>query len=232
MLALLRLLPLPRTSYGYQPPPQATAHGWRCANHDCGAAVRRWPRRCRRCGWPADPEFDQPWAHEALGAELSWQIRQFPRSGAGIPQERLIEWHLKDALLRRDWPSAAAARGAMHRYIRSRQMVDSWWNPGFLLGLAVFDAIELRDLDGAADDLCCWLSAFASDWIEEDRTALANAKSVINAGVAFLAAPGGEGHPRAGEIRKGCLRIAGGCLRADHRPTAAGRSAGWRRQLT
>lgn len=88
---------------------------------------------------------------------------------------------------------AAAARGAMHRYIRSRQMMDSWWNPSFLLGLAVFDAIELRDLDGAADDLCCWLGEFAGDQIEGDHAALANAKTVINAGRAFRAALGGEG---------------------------------------
>jgi hypothetical protein len=215
MVAMLRLRPLPRTFYGYQPPPQATAHGWRCANHDCGATVRRWPRRCRLCGWSADPEFDEPWAHEALGRELSWRVRYLPRSGAGIPLDRLIEWHLKDALLRRDRPAAAAARAAMRHYIRSRKVVDSWWNPSFLLRLAVFDAIELGDLDGAADDLCCWLGVVDDDRTEEDHAALANAESAVSAGVAFLAAPGGEDHPRATEIRKGCLRVVGGCLRAD-----------------
>jgi hypothetical protein len=214
MVALLRLRPLPRTSYGYQPPPQATAHGWRCANQYCGAPVRRWPRRCRECGWPADPEFDHPWAHDALGAELSWRVRHDLRGGAGIAQERLIGWRLKDALLRRDQPAAAVARRAMHAYIGTRQAIDGWWNPGFLLGLAVFDAIELGDLDGAAVDLCRWLDVFAGDRGEENRGLLANARSVMNAGVAFLAAPGGEGHSRATEIRKGCLRVAGGCLRA------------------
>ena len=163
MVELLRLRPLPRTSYGYHPPPEATVHGWRCANYYCGAAVRRWPRRCRLCGWAADPEFDEPWAHAALGIELSWQVRHFPGSAASIPRERLIEWHLKDALLRRDRLAAAAARQAMHAYIRTRQAEDSWWNPGFLLGLAVFDAIDLGDLDGAADDLCFWLEVFVDD---------------------------------------------------------------------
>lgn len=205
-----------RTSYGYQPPPGATARGWRCANEECGATVRRWPRRCRRCGWPADPEFDEPWAHEALGVELSWQIRCSPKTSTGIPQERLIEWRLKDAMLRRDWPSVAVARAAMHHYIRARQAEDTWWSPGFLLGLAVFDAIELGDLNGAAGDLCCWLAVFdpGPDRDRDSGGSLANAESVMNAGVAFLAAPGGEDHPRAAEIRKGCLRLAGGCLRA------------------
>lgn len=215
MVALLRLRPLPRTSYGYQAPAQATAHGWRCANYECGATVRRWPRHCRLCGWPADPEFDEPWAHEALGAELSWRVRQVPGSGTGIPRERLIEWRLRDALLRSDRPSAVIARAAMHDYIRSRQAADGRWDPSFLLGLAVFDAIELGDLDGAAGDLCTWLSVFARESPVENHAALANARSVMNAGVAFLSAPGGEDHPRAAEIRKGCLRVAGGCLRAD-----------------
>jgi hypothetical protein len=215
MLALWRLRPLPRTSYGYQPPPRATARGWRCANHNCAAPVRGRPRRCRLCGWPADPEFDEPWAHEALGAELRWRTSQFPASGGGIPHERLIEWHLKDALLRHDWPAAAAARAAIHEYIRARQAEDTWWDPSFLLGLAVFDAIELGDLDGAAADLCCWLRVFTADRPAEIPRSLANAKSVMNAGVAFLAAPGGERHPRTAEIRKGCLRVVSGCLRAD-----------------
>lgn len=213
MVALLRLRPLPRTSYGYQPPPQATARGWRCANQDCAAPVRRWPRRCRLCGWPADPELDEPWAHEALGAELSWRVRRSPGNGAGAVQDRLVEWRLRDALLLRDRLAAVAARGAMHDYIRSRQAEDNWWNPGFLLGLAVFDALEFGDLDGAAADLCCWLGVFAGDRPEESRGLLASARSVMNATVAFLAVPGGEDHPRAAEIRKGCLRVAGGCLR-------------------
>lgn len=205
----------PRTSYGYQAPPEATIRGWRCANYECGAAVRRWPRRCRLCGWPANPDFDEPWAHEALGAELSWRVRHFPDAKAVIPRERLIEWRLKDALLHRDLPSAAAARAAMHRYISSRQAAGGRWDPGFLLGLAVFDAVELGDLDGAAGDLCHWLSQYAGGCPQAGRAALANAESVMNAGLAFLAAPGGEDHPRAAEIRKGCLRVAGGCLRAD-----------------
>ena len=54
MVTLLRLRPLPRTSYGYQAPPQATVHGWRCANYGCGATVRRQAHRKmgRWGGWP------------------------------------------------------------------------------------------------------------------------------------------------------------------------------------
>lgn len=220
MQALLRLRLLPLTSYGYQPPPEATAHGWRCANYDCGAAVRRW-RRCRLCGWPADPEFDEPWAHEALGVQLSWQVSNYPERGAGIPRERLLEWRLKDALLRHDDRAAAAARAAMRDYADEQR--TSWWNPGSMLRLAVFDALDLGDLHGAAEDLCFWLEvsggapvedSWGAGWAEIGHSALANAKPLMDAVIAFLAAPGGEAHPRAPEIRKGALRVAGGCLRA------------------
>ena len=60
-----------------------------------------------------------------------------------------------------------------------------------------------------------WLNVFTGERPAQNHAALANAKSVMNAGVAFLAAQGGEDHPRAAEIRKGCLRVAGGCLRAE-----------------
>ena len=123
MLALLRRRSLPPTSYGYQPPTEATAHSWRCANYDCGAVVRRWSRRCRGCDSPVDPEFDEPWAHEALGAELSWQIRVHPERGAGMLQERLMEWRLKDALLRNDGRAAAAAQEAMRGYVDRQRAV-------------------------------------------------------------------------------------------------------------
>ena len=53
---------LPLTTYGYQPPPEATAHGWSCPSEDCGVTeheqVRKWPKRCTNCGSLADPVFD------------------------------------------------------------------------------------------------------------------------------------------------------------------------------
>lgn len=71
-----RPMPLPRTSYGYVPPPEATASGWKCTDEDeCGTGgqeiPRRWPYRCPNCGAETDPEFNEPWAHQARGAWLS-----------------------------------------------------------------------------------------------------------------------------------------------------------------
>jgi hypothetical protein len=82
-----------------------------------------------------------------------------------------------------------------------------------MLGFAVSGALGLGDLDGAAGDLCCWLEMSGAD-TAGGSGAFGNATSVMNAVVSFLAAPGGASHPLAEEIRRGCLRVAGGCLRA------------------
>ena len=212
-MALWRRRPRPLTSYGYQPPPEATVHGWRCASRDCAAPVRHRPRRCRRCGSPADPEFDEPWAHQALGAELSWLATVAPGREAAVARDRLIAWRVRDAVARRDYPAAAEARRVMRDYADRRRAEDPRWSPGPMLGFAVSGALGLGDLDGAAGDLCCWLEMSDAD-TAGGAGAFRNATSVLNAVVSFLAAPGGAAHPLAEEIRRGCLRIAGGCLRA------------------
>jgi hypothetical protein len=82
-----------------------------------------------------------------------------------------------------------------------------------MLGFAVSGALGLGDLDGAVGDLCFWLEISGAD-TAGGSCAFGNATSVMNAVVSFLAAPGGASHPLAEEIRRGCLRVAGGCLRA------------------
>jgi hypothetical protein len=213
-MAQWRRRPRLLTSYGYRPPPEATIRGRRCASRDCGAPVGRLRRRCGRCGGPADPEFDEPWAHEALGAELSWLARTGPAREAGAARDRLVAWRVKDAVVRRDDLAAAQARQVMHDYADRRRTEDSRWSPGPMLGLAVFGALGLRDLDGAAGDLCLWLELSGGEETAGGPCAFGNATSVMQAVVSFLAAPGGAAHPMAEEIRRGCLRVAGGCLRA------------------
>jgi len=208
--------PLPLTSYGYQPPRGATARGWRCANDDCGTGERepvsRWPFRCRRCGWPADPDFDEPWAHDALGVELTTEIRSHTGARAIVAQDRLLNWQLKDALLRSDAATAATARNAIRRLAEGRLREDRSWNPVFLVGPAVWDALTAGDLEGAAEDLCFWLEISTGEDAAESNSARHNARTVIDTGAKFLAAPGGAAHPRAAEIRSGCLRVAEGAF--------------------
>lgn len=83
-----------------------------------------------------------------------------------------------------------------------------------MLGLAVSGALGHGDLDGAAGDLAWWLEMSGSEDTAGGSCAFGNTTAVMRAVVAFLATPGGAAHPLAEEIRKGCLRLAGGCLRA------------------
>lgn len=208
--------PLPVTSYGYQPPHRATAHGWTCSNYGCGQAqhepVRRWPVRCPSCGTPADPLLDQPWAHEAEGIELSWAVSHHPERGGGFAQERLLGWKLKDALLGGDVPAAQAARAAIHSHAAQRAREDRWWSPSYLFNSPVKDALAAGDIDGAADDLCVWLGLSTGDNAEEDNRNRTNARTVIDAAEKFFASAGGRSHPRAQEIRQACLRVAEGAF--------------------
>lgn len=204
---------LPVTSYGYQPPQGATAKGWKCTNiQTCGnggnVPPRRWPLRCPRCGQPCDPIFDEPWAHPARGMELNWQLRNDPVLGGQIAQQQLMAWNLKDALLRRDARAATAARAVLRDYVSVKQREGGHWDSLSTMWQAIRHALDAGDLDGAADDLCFWLSVSTGKNAENDNEIRTNARTVISSAGDFLNARGGPAHPRAAEIRQGCLRIA------------------------
>jgi hypothetical protein len=206
------------TSYGYQPPRGASAIGWKCTNRDaCGTSeyqpITRWPIRCPECGSPADPLFDQPWAHDALGVELDWQIRnEVDEADRHLAGERLMAWRLADALRRGDAADVAATRAVLHRYVSGQVRDGNWWNPGFTLAQAVREGLDAGDLDGAAEDLCFWLGVSTGEGAAEDYRILTNAQTVLSSGTMFLGAPGGSAHSRAAEIRGGCLRVAEGAF--------------------
>lgn len=208
---------LPLTSYGYQPPRDATAKGWECTNReDCSAVEhvppRRWPVRCPKCGHPCDPVFNEPWAHDAEGVELKREISNRPATRAEAVSSRLLNWEFKDAIRRGDRRSAAAARAAIRRYADEQHRRSPLWNPVFVLFFPVWNSLDAGDLDGAADDLCYWLSVSTGEGAEGNGNVRHNARTVIDMAAKFFAAPGASAHPRAPEIRKGCLRVAEGAF--------------------
>ena len=129
-MPFFRSKPLPTTSYGYEPPPEATAHGWHCP--ECGRSewepVKRWPRMCE-CGSRTDPLFDEPWGHNAYGVELRWNLAN-GREDGGFSEDQLPSWLYKDAMIRGDFdgrgPEARCA-AAMQTFLRRSQL--TWWNP-------------------------------------------------------------------------------------------------------
>ena len=216
-MALFGPKPLPLTSYGYAPPRGAAVKGWACTNREnCGTGddypPARWPVRCPQCGWPCDPTFNEPWAHEAKGIELNWQVCNDPNEySREIAAQQLLAWRLKDALRRRNPAEAAAARAATRDYVQRRVSGGGYFNPGFTLFDAVWDGIEAVDMDGAADDLCFWGNLPAREGASNDSDVRSNASQLISLASKFFAAPGGSAHPRAAEIRQGALRVVAPC---------------------
>lgn len=215
--------PFPSTSYGYHPPAQATAHGWVCSNWDCRASVhkddlgmtardiaKRWPLGCSQCGSPADPNFDEPWQHQAEGVELQWTVRNRPGEAGGFYEGKWLEWQLKDAYLRGDRPTATRLQGEILDRARSYQEANPAGQPGYSFFIPVWEAVGAGDLDSAAGHLIYWLSVSRTDDVENDNTNRTNARQVVDLATRFLKAPGGSSHPRAAEVRQGCLRVAEG----------------------
>ncbi len=114
--------------------------------------------------------------------------------------------------LRGDTAGVAAARTALHRYVGRQVKEGEWWNSSFTLFPAVREGIDAGDFDGAAQDLCFWLSISTGENAAEDNDVRANARSVISSGAEFLSAPGGSASRHAAEIRAGCLRVAEGAF--------------------
>lgn len=212
-MGLFGAKPLPTTSYGYQPPPGATAHGWICTNWDCRVSehepVRRWPKPCTRCGSLTDPLFDEPWAHEAEGMELQWLLREHPDRGGGFYNDQWEVWQFKDAVRRSDAAGVDQARGRARSYAADR-LADKWWEPGSVFFHFVWIGLEAGDLDGAAEDLIYWISISSADDVENNNTNRTNCRNVIDMAARFQSTPGGSAHRLAPQIRQGCVKLAEG----------------------
>jgi hypothetical protein len=196
-----RSRPLPVTSYGYVAPPGATARGWRCPGDDCGTggetAPRRWPFRCPECGEPVDPEFDEPWAHEARGPWLRRQMEMANQEVRGFWEGELAAWVHRDALRAGDASAARSAQAAAHR-LAERTGGETTGS----LHFHIVDASIRHDrLDDAAVELEFWLTRTRTDGVEESGSRRTNCRGLLGAMVTFLEHPGAAQHPAAPALR-------------------------------
>jgi hypothetical protein len=139
--------------------------------------------------------------------ELQWILREHPERGGGFYEDQWEVWQFRDAALASDSRRLAEARERARKYAAART-ADSWWGPGGVFFHFVWIDLEMRDLDGAAEDLRYWLSISSSEDVEDNNANRTNCRQVIDMAARFLAAPGGASHPAAPEIRQGCLRLA------------------------
>lgn len=187
--------PLPRTSYGYQPPDRATARGWECLTDGCRTgdepAPRRWPHRCPECGSPTDPRLDEPWAHEARGPWLRHELRRCQPGERPVWRDALNGWLVRDALRCGDLDAARSAVADVQRELRSRRPGGD----GELLLPLVTDLLAHDELDQAADALISWgVRAVVRD-VEDDSAARTDCRQLLAGLLTFLEHPAARYHP-------------------------------------
>jgi hypothetical protein len=213
---------LPTTSYGYQPPQDATAKGWHCP--ECGRSewetVGRWPFICE-CGVATNPIFNEPWAHDARGIELKWNMAHGDEIDGGYSRSQWPGWYYKDSALRNNTPGMSEARGQA-KEISQRMAQDSWWIPGNVWFPLVWNELEANDLDSAAQDVDYWLSASSSEDVENDNSTRTNCRQVIDMVLRFESKPGANHHSLWLKIRSDCLDLAAGAYSALNSELQAG----------
>ena len=189
---------LPTTSYGYIPPPGATAsQGWSCSNSDCGTrgelVPKKWPFSCPSCGSPADPQFDEPWAQQARGPWLESKLREDlaagSQAGAQVWQSELYAWRFDDALRRGDRSGARAAQEDLHQLIDGTFTGNSYpFYGGMPRFRILLSAIEANDPDTASAEAYDALRRVPLDNLEESNDERANVRQVINLILTFIEA--------------------------------------------
>lgn len=201
---------LPTTSYGYQPPREATAFGWECSDREgCGGwdgegelfaknqrIMRGWPKQCTRCGKPADPRFNDPWAHEAEGAKLHWRVSH----GANHLRGDWEVWQFRDGVQRGDAVAVAEARARLRQFAAQAQGSEIY----DVFGPIVTYARQAGDLDGAAADLLLWIEHPP----ESQHFQIVNFRVLLDAAYELLRAEGASARPWARDVRARIRRLA------------------------
>jgi hypothetical protein len=186
-----RQAPLPMTSDGYMPPPEATAHGWKCPNPECSTggegAPRRWPFPCPSCGTATDPDFDEPWANEAKGPWLKGQVEQAEAEAAsggwkgGVPfwKSELESWTYQEAQSTGSREAAHAAQIRLHELIARARVDDPSFFGGMARGKVVLSAISANDPESGAFELRDWLAAVPTGNVDDNNDERTNVRQVI-----------------------------------------------------
>jgi hypothetical protein len=207
---LRRTATLPVTSYGYAPPPGATARGWRCPAPDCGfgddTAPRRWPFACTECGHPADPDFDEPWAHDAREPWLRHELDVAAPAQRGFWLGELIAWRHRDAVRRRDLEAAEAARGQARRWLADTA-ADPYRIAGQVHHPIVVGALGADWIDSAVDELTFWCRRVRTEDVEHDNARRTDCRQLLSALLAYLEHPATPRHPRTPELRRSAVAL-------------------------
>jgi hypothetical protein len=151
------------------------------------------------CGRPADPVFEEPWAHEAQGYRIRHDLTstdRYRRTAAELEQHL---WAYKDA---RFWEDDAAAdsawRAFWHTKNQMRERGDDWlaWMTYEIVRLAaIFD-----DVDRAARVLLEWYPLVDTRDLETDNERRTDARSFVSSCIYVLEREASIDHPREAAV--------------------------------
>lgn len=204
----------PRTSYGYQAPPEARVRGWHCANPTCGfhddVAPRSWPFPCPRCGEPADATFEGPWAHEAIAVRIRRDLADPDEHVRGLAEDEWRVWTYKDALLRGD---RAGTDRAWQAYRRSRPARWSRADAGRIGRYPMTEMVRLASIGGeigraSLEVLECYPFIDTHD-VEEDNTQRTVARTFVSMCVDILVCDPMLEHLLSARVDAAMLDVAG-----------------------
>lgn len=198
---------LPTTTYGYTPPENARADGWRCFADDChaggGPAPKRWPAACPECGAPVDPTFEDPWEHDAEGVRLAYQARTGTRvEDREIAGANLLHWEYRDAVRGQDPVRQDAVATRFLDVIGQLPSRDDAWAFRMALTSTAWDAVGAADLPFAADLILAWRTFVPTDDVEDNNPNRAEARSFVSVCVRFLEHPESIEHAREAEVEE------------------------------
>ena len=202
---------LPTTSYGYAPPRGARANGWSCPRRCTGddGLPRRWPHPCPECGTAVDPVFEEPWKHEAEGAQLRHDVRFEPDPDLRAYYEtRLPVWEYEDAHRRGDLRAAVAARSAVH--VAAADAHERGHDSAVTMAKhrLAMAAARVGDLDGLAADILAWHPDVDTADVEDDNDNRATARTFVSCCTSFLLGPGSLSHRETPAVERAMWDVA------------------------
>ncbi len=215
----------PRTSHGYLAPPDARVAGWKCSNNKCGTteweAPRSWPHRCHGCGHPADPTFEEPWAHDAKGYRIRRDLADPESSRRETAEIELMVWTYKQACLRGDRAAAEDAWQAYRQAEWSSRQPGASWMASWPMSEMVAVAARFGDVDRAADEILGCYPFIDTRDVDNDNTRRTISRGFVSTCIGVLECEATIDHPREAEIyaamRDVANRIDGVLMDHHHR---------------
>jgi hypothetical protein len=196
-MRLFKRRSLPPTPFGYQPPAEATARSWICADLGCGTTgddpdPAAWPGRCPKCGGQVGTgRLDEPWQHAARRVEIDSRLAA-PRwsSDAEAAASDDLVWAFDEALRSGDEAAVRRAEDALRT-----TPAPVFYGPGHHLWWLTEISLEHGDFPRVGRTLRYWSTLTSYARIATDSAARANARLLVEQLIVYFERMYDDGRP-------------------------------------